>query len=80
MIPRARSRRAIVLSCITPRQRGRMGLAYLAPLLPERALAEAAAEDHLAAALPQLAGDYMGEHWLQSFALLASLAASCPSR
>ena len=30
-----------------------------------------AAETHLAAALPHLAGDYMGEHWLASFALLA---------
>ncbi|MEO7634416.1 MAG: DUF2891 domain-containing protein [Sphingomicrobium sp.] len=45
----------------------------LAPLVPERAIAEAAADAHLAAALPQLAGDYMGEHWLQSFALLAEL-------
>lgn len=32
------------------------------------------AEEHLAAALPHVAGDYMGEHWLQSFALLALLA------
>jgi hypothetical protein len=31
----------------------------------------AAAETHLAAALPHLADDYMGEHWLASFALLA---------
>jgi hypothetical protein len=31
----------------------------------------AAAERHLAAALPHLEGDYMGEHWLASFALLA---------
>ena len=30
-----------------------------------------AAEKHLDAALPHLAGDYMGEHWLLSFALLA---------
>ncbi len=30
-----------------------------------------AAERHLAAALPHVAGDYMGEHWLASFALLA---------
>ncbi len=29
------------------------------------------AETHLAAALPHVAGDYMGEHWLASFALLA---------
>lgn len=26
---------------------------------------------HLAAALPHVAGDYMGEHWLATFALLA---------
>ena len=32
------------------------------------------AKTHLDAALPHLAGDYMGEHWLQSFALLALLA------
>jgi hypothetical protein len=32
------------------------------------------AETHLAAAMPHLSGDYMGEHWLQSFALLALLA------
>ena len=35
----------------------------------ERALAAAAA--HLAASLPHIAGDYMGEHWLATFALLA---------
>jgi len=39
---------------------------------PERAaLARAAAEAHLAASLPHVAGDYMGEHWLATFALLA---------
>jgi len=32
---------------------------------------ESAAEQHLAAALPHLDADYMGEHWLASFALLA---------
>lgn len=32
------------------------------------------AETHLAAAMPHLEGDYMGEHWLQSFALLALLS------
>jgi hypothetical protein len=36
-----------------------------------RALIEATAERHLAAALPHLSADYMGEHWLASFALLA---------
>jgi hypothetical protein len=48
----------------------------LAPLLPsaERAVAEDAADAHLAAALPHIAGDYMGEHWLASFALLALLS------
>lgn len=30
-----------------------------------------AAAAHLAASLPHVAGDYMGEHWLASFALLA---------
>ena len=34
---------------------------------------EAAADEHLAAAMPHLSGDYMGEHWLASFALLALL-------
>ena len=32
------------------------------------------AENHLEAALPHLSGHYMGEHWLQSFALLALLS------
>lgn len=31
------------------------------------------AQQHLNAALPHVAGDYMGEHWLASFALLALL-------
>jgi len=50
----------------------------IAPLLPERegAIVRGAAEEHLAAALPYVAGDYMGEHWLASFALLAMLAES----
>jgi hypothetical protein len=45
----------------------------VAPLLPEaeRGVAEAAVTEHLAAAMPHVAGDYMGEHWLASFALLA---------
>jgi hypothetical protein len=37
-------------------------------------IAYAAAERHLAAGLPHLQGDYMGEHWLASFALLALTA------
>ena len=32
------------------------------------------ADDHLAAAMPHVSGDYMGEHWLASFALLALLS------
>lgn len=38
---------------------------------PRRALALETAEAHLASALPHVAGDYMGEHWLASFAVLA---------
>jgi hypothetical protein len=41
---------------------------------PLAAVAEAAAQDHMAASLPHVAGDYMGEHWLASFALLALTA------
>jgi len=33
--------------------------------------AHAAADGHIAASLPHVAGDYMGEHWLATFALLA---------
>jgi hypothetical protein len=47
----------------------------IAPWLgePERSIALSAADDHLSAALPHITGDYMGEHWLASFALLALL-------
>ncbi|MDB5429465.1 MAG: hypothetical protein JWP35_581 [Caulobacter sp.] len=38
---------------------------------PARTAALEAAETHLAASLAHVAGDYMGEHWLASFALLA---------
>lgn len=41
---------------------------------PLHSLALATAARHLDAALPQVSGDYMGEHWLASFALLALLA------
>lgn len=44
----------------------------LAPTEDRKMLEERAAE-HLEAALPHVAGDYMGEHWLASFALLALL-------
>ncbi len=45
--------------------------AALPPSDPRRAAAEEASARHLAAGLPHLAGDYMGEHWLASFAVLA---------
>jgi hypothetical protein len=38
---------------------------------PRRAAMEEAAARHLAAGLPHLSVDYMGEHWLASFAALA---------
>ncbi|MFT8245563.1 DUF2891 domain-containing protein [Roseomonas sp. BN140053] len=38
---------------------------------PRRGRMLEAAERHLAAGLPHVAGDYMGEHWLASFATLA---------
>jgi hypothetical protein len=41
---------------------------------PLGAAAREAAQRHLAASLPHVAGDYMGEHWLASFALLALTA------
>ncbi|MBX7458223.1 DUF2891 domain-containing protein [Qipengyuania sp. 1NDH17] len=41
---------------------------------PQSAIIEQTADRHLAAAMPHVAGDYMGEHWLASFALLALLA------
>jgi len=46
---------------------------HLAPAAPANArpLIEDAVERHLSVALPHLSADYMGEHWLASFALLA---------
>ena len=38
---------------------------------PRRVMMEQTAELHLAAGLPHVTGDYMGEHWLASFAVLA---------
>ena len=49
----------------------RMLAAALADSDPRRLSMLAAAERHLAASLPHVTGDYMGEHWLASFALLA---------
>jgi hypothetical protein len=45
----------------------------IAPALPDdlAAIARDAADRHLAASLPHVAGDYMGEHWLATFAMLA---------
>ena len=43
----------------------------LAPDDPRRPVLEAAAEAHLSASLGAVEGDYMGEHWLATFALLA---------
>jgi len=41
-------------------------------LVPElAALARSTADAHLDASLPHVSGDYMGEHWLATFALLA---------
>lgn len=47
----------------------------LSPDDARRPIALEAASVHLDAALPHVTGDYMGEHWLASFALLALLAA-----
>ena len=41
---------------------------------PRRAIARATADEHVAVSLPHVAGDYAGEHWLATFALLAVLA------
>jgi len=38
---------------------------------PRRTIAQATATNHLAAGLPHVAGDYMGEHWLATYAVLA---------
>lgn len=38
---------------------------------PRRAIAQEAYQTHLEAALPHVSGDYMGEHWLATFAMLA---------
>ena len=43
----------------------------LGPAHPVAARAGDAAERHLAASLPHIADDYMGTHWLATFALLA---------
>lgn len=40
---------------------------------PRRAIALDSAEQHLIASLPHVAGEYAGEHWLATYALLAVL-------
>jgi len=40
----------------------------------KRSIALATADEHVAASLPHIAGDYSGEHWLATYALLAILA------
>jgi hypothetical protein len=45
----------------------------LEPDHPITRIAEETAHRHLDASLPHVTGDYMGEHWLASFALLALL-------
>jgi hypothetical protein len=50
-------------------------IAYALPSShPLADVAESAARELVAASLPHVAGDYMGEHWLASFALLALTA------
>jgi len=46
-------------------------IAAALPAHPIAPVAREAADDHLAASLPHLADDYMGTHWLATFALLA---------
>ena len=38
---------------------------------PRKAIMMTAAQEHLHASLPHVAGDYMGEHWLATYAFLA---------
>ena len=46
-------------------------LGALPELDPAKPLVINAAMSHLTAAVPHVAGDYMGEHWLATFAMLA---------
>lgn len=43
----------------------------LAPFTPDSDAARRTAAAHIDASLPHVSGDYMGEHWLASFAVLA---------
>ncbi|HJU77122.1 MAG TPA: DUF2891 domain-containing protein [Sphingomicrobium sp.] len=79
-LPRLRSREPVTLftpAIVSDRSDGK--IAHLDGLNLSRAWCWRAlghpehADTHLAAAMPHLSADYMGEHWLQSFALLALL-------
>lgn len=52
------------------------GCAKATRVKPMHWLLERRANDHLTAAIPFVAGEYMGEHWLASFALLAVLTSA----
>jgi hypothetical protein len=43
----------------------------LAEFTPDPEAARHTAQAHINASLPHVSGDYMGEHWLASFAVLA---------
>jgi hypothetical protein len=43
----------------------------VADFTPDPQAARRTAQAHIDASLPHLSGDYMGEHWLASFAVLA---------
>ena len=45
---------------------------------PRHAIASEAADVHVVASLPHVAGDYAGEHWLATYALLAIMAEERP--
>ena len=45
--------------------------ALLEPNDPVRVVAISAARQHLSTALPCISGDYVAEHWLATYALLA---------
>jgi hypothetical protein len=47
-------------------------LAASLPVHPAAARMQQAAQNHLDAALPHIADDYMGSHWLASYVLLAT--------
>lgn len=55
-------------------------LAGAGPSEPLRRSMSRTADRHLDASLPHVAGDYMGEHWLATFALLALTAEPQPLR